>query len=61
MRMRIARFVGELFNQAIRIYLARVAVQPRNVSLRDPRPLPFPEGNERLRMEIDAVVCGAGP
>jgi plasmid stability protein len=50
------RTVDELLNEAIRIYLTRVLVQQRKMSLRDLQPEPFPEGNERLSMEIDSVV-----
>jgi plasmid stability protein len=55
------RTVGDLFNEAICAYLARVDVQQRKMSLRDLQPERFPEGNERLSMEIDAVVYGAKP
>jgi hypothetical protein len=55
------RAVSDLFNEAIRAYLARVVVQQRKTSLRDLEPEPFPEGNERLSMEIDAVVYGVKP
>ena len=50
--------VGELINHAIRTYLARTGVPQRRGSLRDLKPEPFPKGNERLSVEIDAVVYG---
>ncbi len=52
------RTVGDLINEAIRGYLARNAVRKRTSTLRALRPEPFPEGNERLSTEIDAVVYG---
>ena len=55
------RPVDELLNEAIRAYLARLAVRSRKTSLRDLRPEPYPEGNEHLSNEIDAVVYGAKP
>jgi len=55
------RTVGELFNEALRAYLARADVRSRKVSLRDLRPEPFPEGNEHLSSEINAVVYGIKP
>jgi len=53
------RTVGDLFNEAIRAYLARVAIQQRTLSLRALRPEPYPEGDERLSLEIDTVVYGS--
>jgi len=53
------RTVGELISEAIRRYLARGALKHRSGSLRALRPEPYPEGNERLSSEIDAVVYGA--
>lgn len=53
------RTVGELISEAIRGYLGRCAVRPGKTSLRALRPEPYPEGNERLSAEIDAVVYGA--
>ena len=50
--------VGEAVSEAMRAYLARP--ETSNVgSLRDLAPEPFPDGNERLSEEIDAVVYGA--
>jgi hypothetical protein len=51
------RPVGQLINEAIRLYLAR-PVKAGKVSLRDLRPEPYPEGNERLSENIDAIVYG---
>jgi plasmid stability protein len=51
------RNVGDLLNEAMRAYLARSAGQGRS-TLRALRPEPFPEGNERLSQEIDAIVYG---
>lgn len=51
--------VGEMVNEAIRAYLARPDALPKTGSLRDLKPEPYPEGNERLSHEIDAIVYGA--
>lgn len=53
------RTVGELISEAIRSYLARGPVRRGTASLRALRPEPYPEGNERLSSEIDAIVYGA--
>ena len=53
------RTVGDLFNEAIRGYLARAAIERGTLSLRALRPEPYPDGNERLSLEIDAVVYGS--
>ena len=52
------RTVGELISEAIRDYLARGAVKRSGESLRALRPEPYPEGNERISSEIDAIVYG---
>ena len=52
------RAVGELINEAIRGYLARGAVKRRTTSLRALRPEPYPEENEQLSSQIDAIVYG---
>ena len=52
------RTVGELMTEAIRSYLGRGTVRRGVASLRELRPEPFPEGNERLSSEIDAIVYG---
>ena len=53
------RTVGELLSEAIRGYLGRTAVKQGKTSLHALRPELYPEGNERLSLEIDAVVYGA--
>lgn len=52
------RTVGELMSEAMRGYLARTPVKRRGVSLRALRPDRYPEGNERLSGEVDAIVYG---
>ena len=52
------RTVGELISEAIRAYLGRGAVKRGTASLRALRPEPYPEGNEQLSAEIDAIVYG---
>ncbi len=49
--------VGAAVNAAIAAYLAR-PVLPKRGSILDLKPVPFPDGNERLSEEIDAVVYG---
>jgi len=51
--------VGELMNEAIRAWLARPEGEPRRRSLADLEPESYPDGNERLSEEIDAVAYGA--
>jgi plasmid stability protein len=53
------RTVGELISEAIRGYLGRSTVKRGTGSLRNLHPEPYPEGNERLSSEIDAIVYGA--
>ena len=50
--------VGETMNEAIRVYLATVDPFQRTGSLRELRPQKYPEGNERLSQEVDAVAYG---
>ena len=50
------RNVGELLNEAIRAYLTRVAISQGRSTLRALKPEPFPEGNEFLSQEIDAIA-----
>jgi len=52
------RTLGQLLNEAICSYLARGGEKPQKTSLRDLQPEPYPEGNERLSSDIDAVVYG---
>ena len=53
------RTVGQLISEAIRSYLGRGAAAQRTASLRALRSEPYPEGNEGLSSEIDAVVYGS--
>jgi plasmid stability protein len=55
------RTVGELISEAIRRYLATRPVRLGTGSLRSLRPERYPEGNERLSSEVDAIVYGTGP
>lgn len=50
--------IGETVNEAIRAYLARPDLSRRVGSLRDIEPLEYPDGNERLSEEVDAVAYG---
>lgn len=52
------RTIGETVNEAIRAYLARPDLSHRVGSLADIEPLEYPEGNERLSEQVDAVVYG---
>jgi plasmid stability protein len=56
--VRQGRNVGELLNEAMQTYLTRVAVSPGRSSLRALKPEPFPEGNDLLSQEVDAIVYG---
>lgn len=53
------RPIGELVNEAIRLYLERQEPRPRGRSLLDVPTELLPEGNERLSEEIDAIAYGA--
>ena len=53
------RTIGETVNEAIRAYLAMLGPYQRTGSLREIEPQKYPEGNERLSENIDAVVYGA--
>lgn len=52
------RTIGEAVNEAIQLYLARPTGFPRTGSLADLEPRDYPEGNERLSEQVDAVVYG---
>jgi hypothetical protein len=52
------RTVGELISEAIREYLAHGTAKRGGGTLRALRPEPYPEGNEGLTLEIDAIVYG---
>lgn len=54
----LGKTVGEAVNEAIRAYLARPDSQPQRGSIRDLKPQPYPEGNERLSEEIDEIAYG---
>jgi plasmid stability protein len=49
--------VGEAVSEAMRAYLARPETA-KTGSLLDLVPEPFPEGNERVSEEIDAIAYG---
>jgi plasmid stability protein len=51
------RTVGDVVNEALRLYLKRVSPTNKR-SLAELRPEPFPEGNENLSRNIDAIVYG---
>lgn len=53
------RTIGDVLTEAIRAYLDRPNALEKRTSLRDLRPEPYPEGNERLSLEVDAVAYGA--
>jgi hypothetical protein len=53
------RTVGELMSEAIRGYLARPRAKRGKASLRALPPEPYPQGNEFLSSEMDAIVYGA--
>ena len=50
--------IGQAVNEAIRAYLAGPSARRGTRSLEELRSEPYPEGNERLSEEIDAVVYG---
>ena len=50
--------VGDAVSEAIRAWLARPELPPRDGSLRDLAPHAFPKGTERLSEQVDAVVYG---
>ncbi len=51
--------IGEMVNEAIQAYLARPDAHAKRGSLRGLKPEEYPDGNERLSDEIDAIVYGA--
>lgn len=53
------RPIGELVNEAIRLYLERQEPRRRGRSLLDVPTELLPEGSEYLSEEIDAIVYGA--
>ena len=52
------RNIGDLLSEAMLAYLARVSVSRGRSTLRALAPEPFPDGNEGLSREIDAIVYG---
>jgi len=50
--------IGELINEAIKVYLARPDPITKRGSLRDLVPEPYPKGMEHLSEEIDTIVYG---
>jgi len=50
--------VGELMNEAIRTWLATPGREVGRRSLADLQPEPYPDGNEHLSEEIDAIAYG---
>ena len=57
---REGKTVGQAVNEAIRAYLAGPGARRRTRSVEELRPVPYPEGNERLSEEIDRIVYGSG-
>jgi len=51
--------MGQAVNEAIRAYLAQPAPVLDSGTLRDLKPGPYPQGNERLSEAVDAIVYGA--
>lgn len=51
--------IGEMVSEAIRAYVARPLARGKRGSLAELTPEAYPEGNERLSQEIDAVVYGS--
>ena len=52
------RTIGDLISEAIRCYLAGPGGATGRKSLRDLRPEPYPDGNERLSEQIDEITYG---
>lgn len=50
--------IGEVVNDALRSYLSRAWPASGERSLADWGPIAFPDGNERLSAEVDAIVYG---
>jgi plasmid stability protein len=55
---REGKTVGQAVNEAIRAYLAGPGARRGTRSLEELRPEPYPDGNERLSEEVDAIVYG---
>ena len=54
----VGRTVGDVLNDAMRLYLAQPEVREKRGSLRDLRPERYPEGTEGLSDQIDKIVYG---
>jgi len=52
------RTVGEMINEALRVYLSRPERPAKGRSLSELVPEDYPPGNENLSQEIDAIVYG---
>lgn len=62
LKVRVAlagKTIGQLVNEAIRLYLAGPGALPKRGSLGDITPEPYPVGCERLSEEVDIIVYGA--
>jgi hypothetical protein len=55
--VREGRAIDELVQEALRLYLSRLP-EGGTRSLAELRPEPFPDGNDHLSQEIDAIVYG---
>ena len=55
---REGKTVGQAVNEAIRAYVAGAGARRGTRSLQELKPEAYPDGNERLSEEIDAVVYG---
>ncbi len=54
----VGRTIGDVLNDAMRLYLAQPEVREKRGSLRDLQPERYPEGTERLSDQIDNIVYG---
>ena len=52
----VGRTIGDVLNDAMRLYLAQPEVREKRGSLRDLQPERYPEGTERLSEQIDNIV-----
>ena len=52
--------VGDLINEAMRVYLCQTSINqsPKSSSLRALQPESFPEGNENLSTHMDRILYG---
>jgi plasmid stability protein len=56
---REGKTVGQAVNEAIRAYMAGPGARRGTRSVEELKPERYPDGNERLSEEIDAVVYGS--